>query len=43
MTGNEIVISGIAGRFPNSDNIKEFQQKLLNKTDFIDEKNDRST
>ncbi|XP_072762937.1 fatty acid synthase-like [Anoplolepis gracilipes] len=27
----EIVISGIAGRFPNSDNIKEFQDNLFNK------------
>ncbi|XP_043468926.1 fatty acid synthase-like [Leptopilina heterotoma] len=41
MTGDEIVISGIAGRFPNSDNIKELQKKLLNKIDFIDERNDR--
>ncbi|XP_072763295.1 fatty acid synthase-like [Anoplolepis gracilipes] len=29
----EIVISGIAGRFPNSDNIKEFQDNLFNKMD----------
>ena len=29
----EIVISGIAGRFPNSDNMKEFQENLLNKVD----------
>lgn len=29
----EIVISGIAGRFPNCDNIKEFGQNLLNKVD----------
>ncbi|XP_032674560.1 fatty acid synthase-like isoform X2 [Odontomachus brunneus] len=29
----EIVISGIAGRFPNSDNIKLLQENLLNKTD----------
>lgn len=29
----EIVISGIAGRFPNSDNVKEFQENLLNKKD----------
>lgn len=41
MTGDEIVISGIAGRFPNSDNIKELQKKLLNKIDCIDERNDR--
>lgn len=30
---DEIVISGIAGRFPNSDNIKHLQQNLLNKVD----------
>ncbi|XP_024869182.1 fatty acid synthase-like [Temnothorax curvispinosus] len=29
----EIVISGIAGRFPNSDNLKEFQENLFNKVD----------
>ncbi|XP_070169898.1 fatty acid synthase-like [Polyergus mexicanus] len=29
----EIVISGIAGRFPNSNNIKEFQDNLFNKID----------
>ncbi|XP_072763175.1 fatty acid synthase-like [Anoplolepis gracilipes] len=29
----EIVISGIAGKFPNSDNIKELQDNLFNKMD----------
>ncbi|XP_029159596.1 fatty acid synthase-like [Nylanderia fulva] len=29
----EIVISGISGRFPKSDNIKEFQENLFNKMD----------
>lgn len=29
----EIVISGITGRFPNSDNIKEFQDNIFNKID----------
>ncbi|XP_029673626.1 fatty acid synthase-like [Formica exsecta] len=29
----EIVISGIAGRFPNCNNIKEFQDNLFNKMD----------
>ncbi|TGZ54716.1 Fatty acid synthase [Temnothorax longispinosus] len=29
----EIVISGIAGRFPNSDNLKELQENLFNKVD----------
>jgi len=31
--GNEIVISGIAGRFPESDNMKHLQENLLNKID----------
>lgn len=35
MTGDEIVISGIAGRFPNSDNINELQKNLFNKIDCI--------
>lgn len=32
-TEEKIVISGIAGRFPNSNNLKEFQENLLNKVD----------
>ncbi|XP_051174729.1 fatty acid synthase-like [Leptopilina boulardi] len=35
LTGHEIVISGIAGKFPNSDNINELQKNLLNKIDCI--------
>ncbi|XP_051160333.1 fatty acid synthase-like [Leptopilina boulardi] len=35
LTGDEIVISGIAGRFPNSDNINELQNNLLNKIDCV--------
>lgn len=31
--GDEIVISGIAGRFPESDNIKQLQNNLFNKVD----------
>lgn len=31
----EVVISGLAGRFPESDNITELEQHLLNKTDLI--------
>ncbi|EFN74070.1 Fatty acid synthase [Camponotus floridanus] len=31
--GEEIVISGIAGRFPESDNIKHLRENLLNKID----------
>ncbi|KAK0096040.1 hypothetical protein PV326_006670, partial [Microctonus aethiopoides] len=33
--GEEIVISGIAGRFPDSDNIRHLQENLLNKVDLI--------
>lgn len=29
----EIVISGISGRFPNSDNMKQLQENLMNKLD----------
>ncbi|EFN81866.1 Fatty acid synthase [Harpegnathos saltator] len=32
-SGDEIVISGIAGRFPKSDNIKHLQENLLNNVD----------
>lgn len=30
---NKVVISGISGRFPNSNNITELQNNLLNKVD----------
>lgn len=36
-TQNEIVISGIAGRFPNSNNMSEFSYNLYNKIDMVDE------
>lgn len=35
MTGDEIVISGVAGRFPNSANVDELQSNLLNKIDCV--------
>ena len=31
--GDEIVISGIAGKFPESDNIKHLQENLFNKVE----------
>ncbi|KAF7987806.1 hypothetical protein HCN44_003669 [Aphidius gifuensis] len=34
-SGEEVVISGIAGRFPESDNIKKLQENLMNKVDLI--------
>lgn len=33
--GNEIVISGIAGKYPDSDNLEELKQNLFNKVDLI--------
>jgi fatty acid synthase len=32
----EIVISGIAGRFPKSANVAEFAENLYNKVDFFE-------
>jgi fatty acid synthase len=34
---DEIVISGIAGRFPKSDNVAEFADNLYNKIDMVDD------
>ncbi|KAF7995900.1 hypothetical protein HCN44_007007 [Aphidius gifuensis] len=34
-SGEEIVISGIAGSFPDSENIKKLQENLMNKVDLI--------
>ena len=31
----EIVISGIAGRFPDSNDMKHFEQNLMNKVDLV--------
>jgi len=38
---DRIVISGIAGRFPESDNIKHLQQNLYNKVDLGSNNNRR--
>lgn len=38
---SEIVISGISGRFPKSDNMSEFAFNLYNKIDMIDDSEDR--
>lgn len=32
--GDEIVISGISGKFPNSQNVEEFAENLYNKVSF---------
>lgn len=34
-SGDEIVISGIAGRFPDSNNMNYLQENLLNKVDLL--------
>ncbi|XP_011878072.1 PREDICTED: fatty acid synthase [Vollenhovia emeryi] len=39
--GNEIVISGIAGRFPESKNVEELKDNLLNKVDLVTDDNRR--
>jgi len=33
--GEDIVISGIAGRFPNSDNMNHLEENLFNKVDLV--------
>uniref|UniRef100_A0A1A9W883 Fatty acid synthase n=1 Tax=Glossina brevipalpis TaxID=37001 RepID=A0A1A9W883_9MUSC len=35
--GDDVVISGMAGRFPNCHNIAEYEYKLYNKIDMIDD------
>ncbi|XP_055377679.1 fatty acid synthase isoform X2 [Condylostylus longicornis] len=35
--GEEIVISGMSGRFPNTRNIAEFEYNLFNKVDMVDD------
>ena len=41
MTGDEIVISGISGKFPNCDNIRELQKSLMNKEDCVNDDKSR--
>jgi len=38
---DDIVISGISGRFPNCDTFEEFKEKLFNGTDILDEEQTR--
>lgn len=35
--GDEIVISGIAGKFPNSNNVEEYSHNLYHKIDMVDD------
>lgn len=37
----EIVVSGISGRFPKSKNVHEFSENLYNKTDMVDDSETR--
>lgn len=37
-SSDEIVISGIAGRFPGSDNVKQLQENLFNKVNLLRDK-----
>jgi fatty acid synthase len=37
---DEVVISGLSGRMPESDNVEEFRQHLINKEDMVTD-NDR--
>jgi fatty acid synthase len=37
LKGEDIVISGISGRFPESDNVDEFAKNLYNNVDMITE------
>ncbi|XP_050076402.1 fatty acid synthase-like [Anopheles maculipalpis] len=38
---NSIVIAGIAGKYPRSDNVQEFADNLYSKIDLVDDKEDR--
>ncbi|CRL02266.1 CLUMA_CG015087, isoform A [Clunio marinus] len=37
MHGEKVVISGISGRFPNSNNLRELSHNLYNKVDMVDD------
>jgi hypothetical protein len=38
---DDVVISGMAGRFPESENIYKFKENLYNKVDMVTEENKR--
>lgn len=40
-TGESVIISGIAGRFPQSDNMHDFARNLYEKRDLVDDKETR--
>lgn len=35
--GDEVVISGLAGKYPDSDNVHEFMENLFNKYDMVND------
>lgn len=35
LPGEEVVISGLSGRFPDCDDVYEFRDKLFNKIDLV--------
>lgn len=37
MSGEEVVISGISGRFPESDSVEEFKENLFSGVDMVTE------
>ena len=39
----DVVISGVSGRLPESDNVEEFRQHLINKEDMVTEDDRRWT
>ena len=39
----DVVISGVSGRLPESDNVEEFRQHLVNKEDMVTEDDRRWT
>lgn len=41
MSLQNLVISGISGRFPNANNVQEFSHNLYNKVDMIDDDDSR--
>lgn len=42
-SGESVVISGIAGRFPQSDDVREFARNMFEKRDLVDDKETRFT
>ena len=41
MIHEQVVISGIAGKFPQSDNVKDLQKNLFNKVDCVTDASSR--